>query len=167
MVYAACLHICLPSMLHFPRIDKIVFLCQGRFMYCRMLNVHEHLSWRFGHVWCLQFLNLASVMFGILFSYASIIFGQFYFGESMEPRKTRIIKFFRKWSILQHLKQLIDRQTEMHPFCFCYYWPRGTLGQYCYWSGCRGVFFLPLRLTLPTAKSSNSIIFKFLMLIQQ
>ena len=60
-------------------------------------------------------------MFGVLFSYASIIFGQFYFGESMEPRKTRIIKFLRKLSILQHLKQLIDRQTETHPFCFCYF----------------------------------------------
>ena len=66
-------------------------------------------------------LNLASVMFGVLFLYASIIFGQFYFGESMEPRKTRIIKFLRKLSILQHLKQLIDRQTETHPFCFCYF----------------------------------------------
>ena len=60
-------------------------------------------------------------MFGVLFSYASIIFGQFYFGESMEPRKTRIIKFLRKLSILQRLKQLIDRQTETHPFCFCYF----------------------------------------------
>ena len=58
------------------------------------------------------------------------------------------------------------------------YWPRGTLGQYCLlterysrsvllleWSP--WFFFPPLRLTLPTAKSSNSIIFKFLVLIQQ
>ena len=41
------------------------------------------------------------------------------------------------------------------------------LGQYCYWSGCRGFFFPPLRLTRASAKSSNSIIFKFLVLIQQ
>ena len=60
-------------------------------------------------------------MFGVLFSYASIIFGQFYFGEFMEPRKTRVIKFLRKLSILQYLKQLIDRQTETHPFCLFYF----------------------------------------------
>ena len=67
-----------------------------------MLNVREHLSWRFGHVWRSRFLNLASVTFGILFSYASIIFGEFYFGESKEPCETRVIKFSRKLSILQY-----------------------------------------------------------------
>ena len=71
-------------------------------VYCRMLNVREHLSWRFGNVWRSRFLNLASVTFGVLFSYASIIFGKFYFGESKEPRETRVIKFARKLSILQY-----------------------------------------------------------------
>ena len=67
-----------------------------------MLNVREYLSWRFGHVWRSRFLNLASVTFGVLFSYASIIFGEFYFGESKEPCETRVIKFLRKLSILQY-----------------------------------------------------------------
>ena len=71
--------------------------------YCRMLNVGEHLSWWFGHVWRSRFLNLVSVTFGVLFPYASIIFGEFYFGESKEPRETRVIKFWRKLSILQYI----------------------------------------------------------------
>ena len=40
-------------------------------------------------------------MSGVLFMYASIIFGKFYFDESKE---TRLIKFSRKLSILQKLK---------------------------------------------------------------
>ena len=68
-----------------------------------MLNVCEHLSWRFGYIWCLRCLNLASVKSGLLFSYASIIFGEFYFGESKEPCETRVMKFSRKLSILQYL----------------------------------------------------------------
>ena len=74
--------------------------------YCRMLNVGQHLSWRFGHVWRSRFLNLASVTSGVLFSYASIIFGEFYFSESKEPRETRVIKFSRKLSILQYYGNL-------------------------------------------------------------
>ena len=73
-----------------------------------MLNVGEHLSWFgehlswwFGFVWCLRYLNLASVTSGILFSYAIIIFGEFNFGESKDPHETRVIKFSRKLSILQ------------------------------------------------------------------
>ena len=42
-------------------------------------------------------------MFGVLFSYASILFGEFYFGESKESRETCVIKFSRKLSILQYL----------------------------------------------------------------
>ena len=72
--------------------------------YCRMLKVGEHLSWRFGYVISSRFLNLATVTSGVLFSYASIIFGEFYFGESKEARETRIIKFSRKLSILQYRK---------------------------------------------------------------
>ena len=49
----------------------------------------------------LAYLNLASVTSGVLFSYASIIFGEFYFGESKELRETLVIKFSRKLSILQ------------------------------------------------------------------
>ena len=37
--------------------------------------------------------KLASVTSGILFSYASIIFGEFYFGESKEHCETQVIKF--------------------------------------------------------------------------
>ena len=44
--------------------------------------------------------------FGVLFPYASIIFGEFYFGESKEPRETRVIKFSRKLSILQYISTL-------------------------------------------------------------
>ena len=62
----------------------------------------EHLSWRFGYVRRSRFLNLASVTPGVLCSYASIIFGEFYFGESKEPHETRVIKFSRKLSILQY-----------------------------------------------------------------
>ena len=40
---------------------------------------------------------------GVLLSFASIIFGEFYFGESVEPRETRVIKFSRKLSILQYI----------------------------------------------------------------
>ena len=61
------------------------------------------LSWRFGYIWCLTCLNLVSVKSGVLFSYASFIFGEFYFGKSKEPCETRIIKFSRKLSILQYL----------------------------------------------------------------
>ena len=68
-------------------------------IYCRMLNVREHLSWRFGYVWRSRFLNLVSVTSGVLFSYASIISGEFYFSECMEPCETRVIKFSRKLSI--------------------------------------------------------------------
>ena len=67
-----------------------------------MLNVREHLSWRIGFVWRWQYLNLASVTSGVLFSYASVTFGEFYFGESEEPRETHGIKFSRKLSILQY-----------------------------------------------------------------
>ena len=74
-----------------------------KLQYCRMLSVREHLSWQFGYVWRSRFLNLASVMSGILFSYASIVFGEFNFGESKEPRETRVIKFSWKLSILQYL----------------------------------------------------------------
>ena len=51
------------------------------------------------------YLNLMSVTSGALYLYASIIiiFGEFYFGESKEPSKTRVIKFSRKLSILQYL----------------------------------------------------------------
>ena len=55
----------------------------------------------FGFVWCLRYLNLASVTSGILFSYVIIIFDEFNFGESKEPRETRVIKFSQKLSILQ------------------------------------------------------------------
>ena len=71
--------------------------------YCRMLNVHQHLSWRFGYIWRSRFLTLASVTSGALFLYASIILGQFYLGESKEPHETRVIKFSRKLSILQYI----------------------------------------------------------------
>ena len=75
---------------------------------------------------------------------------------------------------------IIDRDIHLGPSCICVryllfllyfidrdlvfvsdiYWPRGTLGQYCYWSGCRGVFFRrfdfpPLQQNLATASSSN------------
>ena len=70
--------------------------------YCRMLNVGEHLSWRFGYVWCSWCLNLASVTCGVLFSYARSIFGKFYFSESKEPRETCVIKLSRKLNILQY-----------------------------------------------------------------
>ena len=67
-----------------------------------MLNVREHLSWRFGYIWSSLCLNLASVTSGVLFSHASIrsIFGEFYLGESKESRETRVIKFSRKLSIV-------------------------------------------------------------------
>ena len=58
-----------------------------------MLNVCEHLSWRFGFS---DVRSMASVTFGILFLYASIIFG-----KSKEPRETRVIKLSQKFSILQ------------------------------------------------------------------
>ena len=64
--------------------------------YCRMLNVCEHLSWRFEYVWHSRCLNLVNVTSGVLFSYASIIFG-----ESKEPHETRVIKLSWKLSILQ------------------------------------------------------------------
>ena len=50
---------------------------------------------------------MTSVTSGALFLYASIIiiFGEFYFGESKEPRETRVTKFSRKLSILQYLSQ--------------------------------------------------------------
>ena len=41
-------------------------------------------------------------MFGVLFPHASIVFVEFYFGESKEPSETRVIKFSRKLSILQY-----------------------------------------------------------------
>ena len=44
--------------------------------YCRMLNVGEHLSWWAGYVWRSQCLNLVNVTSGVLFSCASIIFGE-------------------------------------------------------------------------------------------
>ena len=75
--------------------------------YCRMLNVGKHLSLGIGFVRRWGYLNLASVTSGVLFSYASIAFGEFYFGESEEPRETRGIKFSRKLSILQYTIQWI------------------------------------------------------------
>ena len=51
------------------------------------------------------FLIWLSVMSGTLFLYASIIFGEFYFDESKEPRETHVIKFSPKLSILQYLEQ--------------------------------------------------------------
>ena len=76
--------------------------CFCEIKYCRMLNVREHLSLRFGYVRRSRFLNLASVTSGVLFSYASCIFGESYFRKSKEPRETRVIKFSRKLSILQY-----------------------------------------------------------------
>ena len=70
-------------------------------LYCRMPNVGEHLSWQFGYVWRLRGLNLEGVTSGVLFSYASSMFGEFYFSESKEPHETRTIKLSRKLSILQ------------------------------------------------------------------
>ena len=55
--------------------------------YCRMLNVREYLSWQFGFVRHSRYLNLANVTSGVVFSYASIIFGEFYFGKCKEPHE--------------------------------------------------------------------------------
>ena len=64
--------------------------------YCRMLNIGEHLSWRIGYVWRSQFLNFASVTSGVLFLYASIIFGDFYFGErNFVKQAQQYSKWFR------------------------------------------------------------------------
>ena len=41
-------------------------------------------------------------MSGILFSYASIIFHEFYFCDSKEPREAHMIKFLQKLRILQY-----------------------------------------------------------------
>ena len=95
----------LPS-LSCPCITRSHALEVGRSLiaeYCRLLNVHEHLSWRFGYVWRSRCLNLASVTSGILILYARIISGKFYFSESKEPRETRVIKLLQKLSILQYL----------------------------------------------------------------
>ena len=94
-----------------------------------LLNVREHLSWRFGFVWCSQYLNLASVTSGILFSYASIIFGEFYFGELKAPLETHVIKFSRKLSILQYSNWL--NRTHFND-CSAYIFRRGwTKWLYC------------------------------------
>ena len=87
--------------------------------YCRMLNVREHLSWRFGFARRSRYLNLASVTSGVLFSYESIIFGEFYIGESKEPRETRVIKFSRKLSILQYFV-CVGKMKESAVFCLCW-----------------------------------------------
>ena len=71
--------------------------------YYRMLNVREHLSLHFGYVCCSQCFNAASLMSGVLFSYASIRFREFYFCNSKEPRETHVIKLSQKLSILQYL----------------------------------------------------------------
>ena len=57
------------------------------------------------------FINLASVTSGFLFLYASIIFGEFYFGEHKKPRETRVIKFSLKLSILQYMLNLCKNLT--------------------------------------------------------
>ena len=69
--------------------------------YCRMLNVRQHLSWRFGYFWRLQYLNLASTTSGVLFADAGTIVGKFYFSELKEPHELS-----RKLSILQYLHYL-------------------------------------------------------------
>ena len=68
-----------------------------------MLNVREHLSSWFGYVWRSRCFHFVSVMSGVLFSCASIIFCEFYFHDSMEPRIIRVIKLSRKLSILQYV----------------------------------------------------------------
>ena len=67
-----------------------------------MLNVGEHLSSRFGYVWCSQCFNFTNVRSGVPFLHASTIFHKFHFRDSKEPRETRVIKLSQKLSILQH-----------------------------------------------------------------
>ena len=71
--------------LHSRSHSWISSLCNGSILmcyYCRMLNVREHLSWQFGYVRRSECFNFTSVTSGILFSYASIIFDEFYFHDS-------------------------------------------------------------------------------------
>ena len=53
-------------------------------------------------------------MSGILFSYANIIFGEFYFSESKEPHETHLVKLSRKLSIVQY----ISHQTYIYSLHF-------------------------------------------------
>ena len=48
---------------------------------------------------------------GVLFSYVSIIFGDFYFGKSKEPRETCVIKFSQKikYSTVHKITLLLHR----------------------------------------------------------
>ena len=42
--------------------------------------------------------------------YVIVIFDEFYFGESEEPRETPVIKFSRKLSILQYISVVNSRR---------------------------------------------------------
>ena len=66
--------------------------------YCRMLNVRD-----LGTSDIRGVLIFLSVTSGVLFLYASILFCEFYFGDSTEPHETRLIMLLQKLSILQYV----------------------------------------------------------------
>ena len=60
-------------------------------LYCRFLNVCEHLSLCIGYIRCSWLFNFASVTFGDLFSYSAIYF-MTYFHELKDTCKTQEMK---------------------------------------------------------------------------
>ena len=85
---------------------------QHIYIYCRMLNVGEHLSWRFGHVWRSRCLNLAvSRLF--YFHNASIMIVQLYILANVRSlantciAKAKMTFFTRPWHCVnQHFSLL-------------------------------------------------------------
>ena len=58
-------------------------------------------------------------MSGILFTYASTIFGELYFRDSEEPRKTHVIKLLQDLSILQYYAEAIRVSDEVLQCGYC------------------------------------------------
>ena len=83
-----------------------------------MFNIRELLSWRFGFVWCSWYLNLASVTSGVLFSYTSTIYGEFYFGESKGASwnlRNKVLAKIKHSTVLLHIQTQILCHNEQ--FC--------------------------------------------------